>query len=195
MRRCCYSGRACDPFSTSVAPDVRTQGRISVALGAGIKWGMQKLTIALGIWAAIGPLLGIFVGHFLTRSWQREQARLDNIKAEYRELLTALADAYTIFIRLGPRDEEVAQQCNAFDEARAASLRVMHDRIYIAERVEREKWLFYWTGMIANYRTDNDRLTLTNAFTDFQEKIRTAAFDDLNMVKGLTKRKKVKHDR
>jgi hypothetical protein len=153
---------------------------------------MQKLTIALGIWAAIGPLLGIFVGHLLTRSWQREQARLDNIKAEYRELLTALADAYTTFIRLGPRDEEVA---NAFDEARAASLRVMHDRIYIAERVEREKWLFCWIGMIENYKTDSDRLTLTNAFTDFQEKIRRAAFEDMNMAKGLAKQKKAKHDR
>jgi hypothetical protein len=37
-----------------------------------------------------------------SRSWQREEARQDNIKAEYRELLTALADAYTTFIRLGP---------------------------------------------------------------------------------------------
>ncbi len=155
---------------------------------------MQKLTIALGIWAAVGPLLGIVVGHFLTRSWQREQAQLDNIKAEYRELLTALADAYTTFIRLGPRDEEFAQQRNAFDEARAASMRVMHDRIYIAERVEREKWLFYWIGMIANYKTDSDRLTFTNAFTDFQEKIHRAAFEDMNMAKGFAKRKKAKHD-
>lgn len=156
---------------------------------------MQKLTIALGIWAAIGPLLGVFVGHLLTRSWQREQARLDNIKAEYRELLSALADAYTTIIRLGPRDEEAAPQRNAFDEARAASLRVMHDRIYIAERVEREKWLFGWIGLIGNYKTDSDRLTLTNAFTDFQEKIRRAAFEDMNMAKGLAKRKKAKHDR
>jgi len=164
-------------------------------LGAGIEWHMQKLTIALGIWAAIGPLLGIFVGHFLTRSWQREQARLDNIKAEYRELLTALAEAYTTFIRLGPRDEAFAQQRNGFDEARAASMRVMHDRIYIAERVKREKWLFYWIGMIAHYKTDGDRLTLTNAFTDFQEKIHQAAFGDMNMAKGFAKRKKAKHDR
>jgi hypothetical protein len=140
---------------------------------------MQRLTVVLGIWAAIGPLAGIFVGHLLTRSWQREQARLDNVKAEYRELLSALADAYTSFIRLGPRDPDSLEQRSAYDIARASSLRVLHDRIYIAQRVESEKWLYRWIAIELEYKTDDDRLTLTNEFMAFQDKIRKAALEEL----------------
>lgn len=33
----------------------------------------QGLTLALVLWGVIAPLVGIFVGHYLSRSWQREQ--------------------------------------------------------------------------------------------------------------------------
>jgi hypothetical protein len=42
------------------------------------------------VWGAIGPLVGIFVGHVLIRSWQQKQWMLDRRKEEWRELLTTL---------------------------------------------------------------------------------------------------------
>ena len=48
------------------------------------------VTVFLTIWAALGPLLGIVVGHYLTRSWQRRQWIADNQKEEYRKLLAGL---------------------------------------------------------------------------------------------------------
>lgn len=48
------------------------------------------LTIFLTMWAAVGPLAGIVIGHYLTRSWQREQRIADNEKEEFRNLLAAL---------------------------------------------------------------------------------------------------------
>jgi hypothetical protein len=48
------------------------------------------VTVFLTIWAAVGPLLGIVVGHYLTRSWQRRQWLADNRKDEYRKLLAGL---------------------------------------------------------------------------------------------------------
>src|SRR4249920_2709756 len=48
------------------------------------------LTLFFTIWAAAGPLVGILIGHYLTRSWQRTQWIADNQKEEYRRLLTAL---------------------------------------------------------------------------------------------------------
>jgi hypothetical protein len=47
-------------------------------------------TIILGIWGAVGPLVGIFVGHWLTKRWQREQWIADNQRDEYRKLLAGL---------------------------------------------------------------------------------------------------------
>ena len=45
------------------------------------------------IWAAVGPLVGVVVGGFLTAWWQRRQWILDNKAREYREALDAL-EAY-----------------------------------------------------------------------------------------------------
>lgn len=139
-------------------------------------------THALIAWGVIAPLAGILLGHVLARSWQGEQTRMDNIKGEYRELLSALASAYTTFIRLGPRDPHSPEQRKAYEETRAASLRVFHDRIYIANRVDQDKWLFRWTVIEAAYKNDDDRLTFSNDFMKFQDKIRKAAFEDLESV-------------
>src|SRR5579864_9309939 len=47
-------------------------------------------TPALALWAAIGPLAGILIGHYLARSWQREQRSSDNQKDEYKSVLASL---------------------------------------------------------------------------------------------------------
>jgi hypothetical protein len=45
------------------------------------------VTVFLTIWAPVGPLVGILVGHYLTRSWERRQWIADNQKEEYKKLL------------------------------------------------------------------------------------------------------------
>lgn len=61
-------------------------------------------------------------------------------------------------------------------------MRVMHDRIYIAQRVDQEKWLYRWIGIEAAYKSDKDRLMLSNDFITFQDTIRKAAVADLEVV-------------
>ena len=46
--------------------------------------------IFLTLWAAVGPLVGILIGHYLVRSWQRRQWLADNQKEEYRRVLAGL---------------------------------------------------------------------------------------------------------
>jgi hypothetical protein len=48
------------------------------------------VTLVLTIWASVGPLVGILIGHYLGKSWQRRQWIADNQKEEYRRLLRAL---------------------------------------------------------------------------------------------------------
>jgi hypothetical protein len=48
------------------------------------------VTVLLTIWALIGPLAGLLIGHYLVRSWERRRWLADNRKEEYRRLLTAL---------------------------------------------------------------------------------------------------------
>jgi len=42
------------------------------------------------VWAAVGPLVGVWIGAVLAKRWQREQWIADNKRAEYRKLLTTL---------------------------------------------------------------------------------------------------------
>jgi hypothetical protein len=122
-------------------------------------------------------MLGILLGHYLTRSWQREQARADNVKQEYRELLKALAEAYTTYIRLGAGEQSPEDQI-AVQEARANSISTFHDRIYIARRLDEKKLMFAWIGMVASFERDLERMEFTNRFTDFQDRIRAMAIED-----------------
>jgi membrane protein YqaA with SNARE-associated domain len=48
------------------------------------------LTLTFATCGAIGSLVGVVIGHLLTRSWQHKQWLLDNKKQEYRELLSNL---------------------------------------------------------------------------------------------------------
>jgi len=47
-------------------------------------------TVLIAIWAAIGPLVGIVIGHLLVRSWERRRWLADNTKEEYRRVLSAV---------------------------------------------------------------------------------------------------------
>lgn len=48
------------------------------------------MTLILAIWAAVGPLVGIAIGHYLVRSWERKRWLADNRKEEYRRVLAAV---------------------------------------------------------------------------------------------------------
>jgi hypothetical protein len=60
-------------------------------------------TLALVLWGVIAPLVGILVGHYLSRSWQRKQWIQDRRKEEWRELLTILTRSFVTICKLtGP---------------------------------------------------------------------------------------------
>jgi hypothetical protein len=48
------------------------------------------VTAIVYLWVPIGPIVGIALGHWLLRSWERKRWLADNRKEEYRRLLTAL---------------------------------------------------------------------------------------------------------
>src|ERR1035441_2995989 len=53
----------------------------------------QWLTLALAVWSAVGPLLGVICGAWLARSSERAKWINENKKLEFRELLDAFARA------------------------------------------------------------------------------------------------------
>jgi hypothetical protein len=58
-------------------------------------------TIILGVWAPLGPLVGIRYGHELSKRLQREHWLRDNEKQEYREVLRVLTSSFATIVRCG----------------------------------------------------------------------------------------------
>ena len=112
-------------------------------------------------WTALSPLLYIFVGALLTRSWQRKQWLLDNKKAEFRELLSTLSESSHCILRNFPAEGFAGAKMSSGDELRQVreaainGRRVIQDRIFIAKRIREENILDRWQSVTAEKDLSN----------------------------------------
>jgi hypothetical protein len=100
---------------------------------------MHGWTIALALWGVIAPLIGILFGHYLTRSWQRDQWLLDNRKQGCRELLSVLSKTYLTLIKLSgegvPQPPEIRSKITDISIESCAAIDAS---IFIAADLDRE---------------------------------------------------------
>lgn len=94
------------------------------------------VTLIVATLGISGTLGGILVGHFLTRSWQREQWLLDCRKEEFRELLTALARSYSAIQRITVFGTPVEDDGSAIQAAESDAMTTIRDRIYTSFEVQ-----------------------------------------------------------
>ena len=125
---------------------------------------MKSATIALSIWATVGPLAGVMIGHFLTRSWQRKQWLLDRRKEEWRELLTALAEVLRPSLQIYPPRELSADERREIENAQANSFRVINDRIFIATDVKALDLHNRWSAAIQHHSETLDATKLGKTY-------------------------------
>jgi hypothetical protein len=104
------------------------------------------------IWGPfVSALVAAFIVHFLTQSRDREKWILDCKKQEFKELLSGLATSYIASLRMqGIADEEIQRN---YSGAKANALRIMRDRIYIANDLPLEEIAKRWSIGSDLYRT------------------------------------------
>jgi hypothetical protein len=145
-----------------------------------------------------GTLSGIVIGHFLGRSWDRRKWLLDRRNEEFKELMTAVAVAFS---ECGdPRYRLMSPTVERTMELHKASrdcLVTIQNRIYIAKYIKPlkldQRWLeafdhIYeiegprkiWGGLPRNdefYRRSGDKALLTKSSWGEQMKGRCPTFD------------------
>jgi len=137
---------------------------------------MQKFTIALGIWGAIGPLLGILLGQFLTRSWQQQQWLLDQRKEEWRELLTTLTASFATICKLtGPMMVLGPDDMRELDEAQTVAQTTIRDRIFIAKEVKELEIYKLWSTAARQFERDMTYIPFAEQYALINAKIVGAA--------------------
>lgn len=139
------------------------------------------LTTSLTIWAATGPLVGIVVGHVLSRRWQHQQWKLESRRQEYRELLQSLTNAYLQMLRFIVEGVEKSKESDAInvdgltehvyriEQAKMESFRVLQDRIVIADELESVDALGKWAEAFHNFEMDGNERRFAEQFKKLRE--------------------------
>lgn len=136
----------------------------NVALPQG--WG-----ILLVIWGAVGPLAGIVVGHFLTRSWQAKQWLLDRKNEEWRELITALSISLRASLKVYPVRPLDPSEQREIVEAHADCFRVIRDRLFIAKDVKTLNLENRWSEAVQHHKSTLDAAHLGKTYDGIRMEI------------------------
>jgi hypothetical protein len=143
------------------------------------------------VWAAIGPLVGVIIGAWLTSRWQRKQWVLDNKAREYREALDALNTYRRALLSHLATQAGAVQAMNAGQTVMALAQSQVHldsvlaDRIFTLDAVANsgvrdELMRFYQSQISANPPS----ITLTTqSIADMHLKLLETAVADLRLKK------------
>src|SRR5271168_2644745 len=142
---------------------------------------MLSFQTFINVWAVIGPPAGIVLGSWLATRNQRRHWLLDNKRAEYRELLTTIAEAGGKFVVFYGREPIMASGDERFaiGETARPSVDVIYNRLFIADEVEKLNIQRRWEGAISALQKSNNVNAFGKSLDDITGDIRRAALRDL----------------
>jgi len=112
----------------------------------------------------IGTLAGVFVGSWLSRSWQRRQWVQDNKRAEYRELINYLRICAHDMRKKSIANESGIGASNSGDDdlldvdgPEASGYNMISDRFFIDDVMDRENIRKRWQAVF-NQQSDSSKL-------------------------------------
>ena len=147
---------------------------------------------AYPVWAAVGPLVGVAVGAWLSARWQRQKWILDNKTEEFRSLFDALSSYRSVLIEYHTLYKSVMVAVSAqkkYDDdvafARATDLvtNTFADRIFTRQSIlnsgARDDWSSYGKKQLSQQPPDMDEcLKILDAI---HRKLVKASQDDLGL--------------
>ncbi len=137
-------------------------------------------TVVLVLWSVIAPLVGILVGHYLTRSWQQKQWMQDRRKEEWRELLTTLTRSFATICKFtGPVMVLDEDDMRTLDEAQTVAQTTIRDRIFIAKEVKELEIYETWVKAARAFEKDMTYMPFAEQYAVINAKIVDAATKDM----------------
>ncbi len=135
--------------------------------------------MVLGVWAAVGPLVGVRYGNELSQRSTRRQWLADERTKEWRELLGTLTTSMTTIIQC--RQAEGTSETIKEDlRASIAAGEVLSNRLFIAKEVRRRRLLDCWREAVAAFEKDGDSGAFGTKFgRDVRFQIEEGAREDI----------------
>ncbi len=142
---------------------------------------VNTLTIVLALWGAIGPLVALFVGAYLTRSGQRKQWLADERVKEWRELLTTLTTSLSTIVScssLPKTPERLADDLHA----RVIAGVVINSRLFIGHEISKGEMVKQWREAVKKFDEDHDEEAFGASLANIQSHIERGARKDIGKV-------------
>jgi hypothetical protein len=144
-------------------------------MGLSDLWNLAE-KVARAVWPVVSVLIGVLVGAYIANRNQKKQWVSDNKKQEYRELMTALAEAFNAVvdetvpsIAYGPEEQR------AFATAKTTLVITIGDRIFIAQELKEMKFLGRWNTAVVDFHNTHDENVFTETFVGITADIVKAA--------------------
>jgi hypothetical protein len=139
-------------------------------------------TIVLGVWAAVGPLVGVRYGNELSQRSTTRQWLADERTKEWRELLNILTTSMTTMIRCRQADRTVEVMKEDL-RASVTAGEVLSNRLFIAKEVRRRQLLDRWQEAVKSFEKDGDPAAFGTKFgRDIRFQIEEGAREDISRV-------------
>jgi hypothetical protein len=139
-------------------------------------------TIVLGVWAAVGPLVGVRYGNELSQRSTRRQWLADERTKEWRELLTTLTTSMTTIIQC-KQGEKTIEMMKEDLRASTAAGEALSNRLFIAQEVRRRQLLDRWQEAVKSFGKDGDAEAFGTKFgRDIRFQIEEGARGDIGRV-------------
>jgi hypothetical protein len=130
------------------------------------------IAILSGAFLVVGTYLGAFLNQHFSKSARREEWLRDNKKQEYKELLTALSNAYLTLIRFGTPGTALPGEIERqISDTEADSYRVLRDRLFIAVELESKNISQLWTEAAHNFAVNRDARKFAERFSAINDKL------------------------
>ena len=133
-------------------------------------------------WPALGPLIGICIGAYLTTRTQKRQWVRDNKRVEYRELLTAIGDATSKLLVLAGREPVVlgpGEQSERFEVVRL-TLGIIYNRLFIAKEIKELNIQHRWQEGVDALKIRHDVAFFATSMDGIMDDIRKRALEEFS---------------
>lgn len=139
-------------------------------------------TIILGVWAAVGPLVGVRYGNELSQRSTRRQWLADERTKEWRQLLNTLTTSMTTIIQCRHADRTL-EMIKEDLRASTAAGEVLSNRLFIAKEVRQRNLLDRWREAVLAFEKDSDPKEFGTKFgRDIRLQIEEGAREDISKL-------------
>jgi len=140
---------------------------------------LEWCTFVLAVWAALGPLFGVWFGQKLARKNVRAQWVADSKKKEFKELLSALDAARLALANHAHYRSKQPEDVRALAEAQGNASRCIDDRLFILPEMKRLNVHDRWIAATGTFWEKLDILTFLRCYDEIRREIIKATTEDL----------------